>query len=89
MCQTVSEQGRLLRTPPHDSDLASGDGIHGTGDLSLAVETNRNTLFCLWREEDRDGILNWIGMDWEIPKEPMLAVCTAPFRFCMPHLDIE
>ena len=71
MCQTVSEQGRqdVYCVPLHDSDLLSGDGTHGTGDLSLVVETG--TPFLLVEGRRSRGILNWIGMDWEIPKEPM------------------
>jgi hypothetical protein len=56
ICVRLSLSRDVSCVPLHDSDLASGDRTHGTGDLSLAVETGTPFLFCLWGEEDRDGI---------------------------------
>jgi hypothetical protein len=39
VCVRLSLSRDVSCLPLHDSDLASGDGTHGTGDLSLAVET--------------------------------------------------
>ena len=86
MCQTVSEQGRqdVYCVPLHDSDLLSGDGTHGSGDLSLVVETGTPFLLVEGRRSRWDIELDWHGLG--DPEGTDVAVCTAPFQVYMPHL---